>query len=55
MKDLLSNQNRFDGAMILLAGDFRQTLPVMPRSTSMGDLNECLTFDRTKSVGVVSI
>jgi len=31
LKDLRSNHNQFGGAMILLAGDFRQTLPVIPR------------------------
>jgi PIF1 helicase. len=41
--------------MILLAGDFRQTLPVIRRSTPMDELNACLTFARTKSVGVASI
>ncbi|XP_049826254.1 uncharacterized protein LOC126266393 [Aethina tumida] len=42
LKDLRSNQNRFGGAMILLAGDFRQTLPVIPRSTPADELNACL-------------
>ena len=46
MKALRNNQNRFCGAMTLLAGDFRQTLPVIPRSTPVGELNACLTFDR---------
>ena len=41
MQDLRNNQNRFGGAMILLAGDFRQTLPVIPRSTSADELNAC--------------
>jgi ATP-dependent DNA helicase PIF1 len=36
------NQNRFGGAMILLAGDFRQTLPVITRSTPADELNTCL-------------
>ena len=38
------NQIRFGGAMILLA-DFHQTLPVIPRSTPVDELNACLTFD----------
>jgi ATP-dependent DNA helicase PIF1 len=33
LKDLRNNQNQFGGAMILLSGDFRQTLPVVSRST----------------------
>jgi len=35
-------ENGFGGAMILLAGDFCQTLPVIPRSTTAEDLNACL-------------
>ena len=31
LKDLRDNQNIFGGAMILLSGDFRQTLPFVPR------------------------
>jgi PIF1 helicase. len=46
MKDLRNNQNRFGETMILLAGDFRQTLPEIPRSTPVDELNACLTFDR---------
>ena len=46
IKDLRNNQNRFGGAMILLAGDFRHTLPVIPRSTPVNELYACLTFDR---------
>lgn len=42
LKDLRSNQNLFGGAMILLAGDFRQTLPVIPRSTPADEINACL-------------
>ena len=42
LRDLRSNQNLFGGAMILLAGDFRQTLPVIPRSTAADELNACL-------------
>ena len=44
MKDLRNRQNRFGGAMILLA-DFRHTLPLIPRSTPEDELNACLTFD----------
>ena len=28
--------------MILLSGDFRQTLPVIPRSTNAEEINSCL-------------
>lgn len=42
MQDLRNNQTLFGGAMILLAGDFRQTLPVIPRSTPADELNACL-------------
>lgn len=39
MKDMRNNQNRFGGAMILLAGDFRQT-----RSTPADEFDEILHF-----------
>lgn len=39
MQDLRNNKKRFGGAMILLAGDFRQILPVVPRSTPADELN----------------
>lgn len=42
MQDLRSNQNLFGGAFILLAGDFRQTLPAIPRSTAADEINACL-------------
>lgn len=42
LQDLRNNGNLFGGAMILLAGDFRQTLPVIPRSTAADELNACL-------------
>lgn len=42
LEDLRDNQNIFGGAMILLSGDFRQTLPVIPRSTVSDELNACL-------------
>ncbi|GBP48677.1 ATP-dependent DNA helicase pif1 [Eumeta japonica] len=42
LKDLRDNHNIFGGAMILLSGDFRQTLPVIPRSIVADELNACL-------------
>ncbi|KAF2879973.1 hypothetical protein ILUMI_26198 [Ignelater luminosus] len=42
LRDLRSNQIIFGGAMILLVGDFRQTLPVIPRSTPADEINACL-------------
>ncbi|XP_054727360.1 uncharacterized protein LOC129237018 [Anastrepha obliqua] len=42
IQDLRNNINRFGGAMILLTGDFRQILPVVPRSTPADELNACL-------------
>ncbi|XP_026482097.1 uncharacterized protein LOC113389256 [Ctenocephalides felis] len=42
LKDLRDNQNIFGGAMILLSGDFRQTLPVIPRSTVADKLRRSL-------------
>ncbi|XP_037930131.1 ATP-dependent DNA helicase pif1-like [Teleopsis dalmanni] len=42
LKDLNANDRLFGGALILLAGDFRQTLPVIPRSTYADEINACL-------------
>ncbi|XP_055549333.1 ATP-dependent DNA helicase PIF1-like [Wyeomyia smithii] len=42
MRDLRSNARHFGGALIVLAGDFRQTLPVIPRSTAADAINACL-------------
>lgn len=44
LQDLRNNTQPFGGALILLAGDFRQTLPVIPRSTAADELNACLKF-----------
>lgn len=42
LQDLRNNRQPFGGAIILLAGDFRQTLPVITRSTPADELNACL-------------
>ncbi|XP_049316519.1 ATP-dependent DNA helicase pif1-like [Bactrocera dorsalis] len=42
MKDLHGNQQLFGGALILLSGDFRQTLPIHPRSTPADEINACM-------------
>lgn len=42
LQDLRNNPSLFGGVLILLAGDFRQTLPVIPRSTAADEINACL-------------
>ncbi|XP_017482216.1 PREDICTED: uncharacterized protein LOC108371217 [Rhagoletis zephyria] len=42
MQDLRGNQQLFGGALVLLPGDFRQTLPVIPPSTPADEINACL-------------
>ncbi|XP_072392548.1 ATP-dependent DNA helicase pif1-like [Diabrotica undecimpunctata] len=42
LKDLRNDSRCFGGAMILLSGDFRQILPVIPRSTAVNEINACL-------------
>lgn len=42
MQDLRSNPQIFGGALILLSGDFRQILPVVPRSTPADEIHACL-------------
>ena len=42
LKDLRRNSKPFGCILILLSGDFRQTLPIIPRSTSADEMNACL-------------
>jgi len=42
LKDLKSNDKLFDGALILLSGNFRQTLPIIPRLMYTDEINACL-------------
>lgn len=42
IQDLKSNNKLFGGTVLLLSGDFRQTLPVIPHSTLAGEINACL-------------
>lgn len=42
LRDLRSNDDIMGGVTVVLAGDFRQTLPVLPRSTPADELNACL-------------
>ncbi|GFT93446.1 ATP-dependent DNA helicase [Trichonephila clavipes] len=39
LRDFRGNRRIFGGALILLSGDFRQTLPIIPRSTSADELH----------------
>ncbi|CAH2226617.1 jg9019, partial [Pararge aegeria aegeria] len=42
IKDIKSNQSIMGGMVVLLAGDFRQTLPVITRGTPADEINACL-------------
>ena len=42
LQDLRSNDLIMGGSVVLLAGDFRQTLPVIPMSTPADELDACL-------------
>lgn len=44
LKDLRNNQIPFGGALVLLSGDSRQLLPVIPRSTPADELHACLKY-----------
>jgi len=42
LKDLRENNRLMGGITLLLSGDFRQTLPVIPRGTPADEINACL-------------
>ncbi|XP_067945194.1 ATP-dependent DNA helicase pif1-like [Watersipora subatra] len=42
LKDLYNSEKLMGGVCVLLAGDFRQTLPVIPRGTPADELKACL-------------
>lgn len=42
LQDLRSNSSLMGGVVVVLAGDFRQTLPVIPHSTMADELSACL-------------
>ncbi|XP_069962572.1 uncharacterized protein [Bactrocera oleae] len=42
IQDLRNDSRCFGGSMILLSGDFRQTLPLNPRSTAADEIIACL-------------
>ncbi|GBM60723.1 hypothetical protein AVEN_147978-1 [Araneus ventricosus] len=42
LRDLKKNDQLLGGSLLLLAGDFRQTLLVIPNSTPADKLNACL-------------
>ncbi|EPB68564.1 hypothetical protein ANCCEY_12347 [Ancylostoma ceylanicum] len=42
LQDIRGSSRLMGGVVVVLAGDFRQTLPVIPRSTPADELNACL-------------
>ncbi|BHF83009.1 hypothetical protein SprV_0802615000 [Sparganum proliferum] len=44
LQDLRGSTRPFGGVLLLLAGDFRQTLPVIPRATPAEEINACLKY-----------
>lgn len=42
LRDIRSCDTLMGGMVVLLAGDFRQTLPVIPRGTPADEINACL-------------
>lgn len=44
LQDIMGNKNPFGGKIILLAGDFRQVLPVVPHSSRQTIVQQCIKF-----------
>ncbi|CAF5117113.1 unnamed protein product, partial [Rotaria sp. Silwood1] len=42
LQDLRNNGKNMGGVVVLIAGDFRQTLPVIPKGTMADELKACL-------------
>ncbi|GFX39893.1 ATP-dependent DNA helicase [Trichonephila clavipes] len=42
LQDIQNNPKLMGGVVVLLAGDFRQTLPVIERCTAADEINACL-------------
>ncbi|XP_077283185.1 ATP-dependent DNA helicase Pif1-like [Arctopsyche grandis] len=42
LKDIRNNNELMGGIVVVLAGDFRQTLPVVPRGTMADEIKACL-------------
>ncbi|XP_065323555.1 ATP-dependent DNA helicase pif1-like, partial [Gordionus sp. m RMFG-2023] len=42
LKDIMKNSHPFSGKVILLGGDFRQTLPVVPKGSKVDIIESCI-------------
>ncbi|RCN39181.1 hypothetical protein ANCCAN_14906 [Ancylostoma caninum] len=42
LRDIRDSSRLMGGVIVVLAGDFRQTLPIIPRSTPADEINACL-------------
>ena len=42
LQDIRSNNSVMGGLLLVLAGDFRQTLPIVPRGTPSDQINACI-------------
>lgn len=56
LQDLRQNDRLFGGIVVLLSGDFRQTLPVIQRGTPADELNACLkTSSLWRNVNILTL